>query len=62
MKQLLNEVKDDSADGLSVGVSLHLKYNEIPILDNCNSNRTFITINLHLLTDSKVHNARNQRL
>ena len=27
-----------------------------------NSNSTFIALNLHLLADFKVHNARNQRL
>ena len=29
---------------------------------NSNSNGTFIELNLHLLTDSKVHNARNQEI
>ena len=41
-------------EAISVVPKTHQKYS------NCNS--TFIALNLHLLTDSKVHNARNQRL
>ena len=32
------------------------------LLCNSDSDSTFMVLNPHLLTDSKVHNARNQRL
>ena len=31
------------------------------VYQNSNSNSTFIALNLYLLTDSKMHKAKNQR-
>ena len=41
-----------------VAIDLHLLR---LMASNSNSNSTFIALNLYLLTDSKMHKAKNQR-